>query len=148
MARVFRIRRQSTPFTDLNVTNLVDVGFVLLIIFMITTPLVEQSIDVDLPTESEKAQPPKEQEKTEVTGIDARGRIFWGDREVDKAQLQSLLDEASNRPVQPIVSLRADRSLDYQSVIDVLGLIEQAGLDKLSIDTQVGGEVNPTRKRK
>lgn len=148
MARVFRSRRQSAPFTELNVTNMIDLGFTLLIIFMITTPLIEQTIDVDLPVESEKAQPKKDPEKTEVIGIDARGKIYWGDREVDKDQLQSLLDEASDRPVQPIISLRADKSLDYQSVIDVLGQIEQAGLTKLSIDTQIGGEDKPARKKK
>jgi biopolymer transport protein ExbD len=148
MARVFRSRRQSTPFTDLNVTNLVDVGFVLLIIFMITTPLVEQSIDVDLPVEAQKEQK-KEPEKTEVIGIDSRGQIFWGDRQVSKDQLQTLLESAAEKPVQPIISLRADKSLDYQSVIDVLGLIEKAGLTKLSIDTQVGGgEDAPVRKKK
>lgn len=140
-----------TTFTELNVTNLVDVGFVLLIIFMITTPLVEQSIDVDLPVESQKEQPKKEPEKTEVIGIDARGNIFWGDRQVNRDQLQSLLDEAAGRPVQPIISLRADKSLDYQSVIDVLAQIEKAGLTKLNIDTQVGGGDEtpaPRKKRK
>lgn len=148
MARVFRKRRQSAAFSELNVTNLVDIGFTLLIIFMITTPLVEQSIDVDLPVESQKEQK-KEPEKTEVIGIDSRGKIFWGDREVTKEQLQALLDDASTKPVQPIISLRADKSLDYQSVIDVLGQIEQAGLTKLSIDTQVGGgETTPVRKKK
>lgn len=149
MARVFRSRRQTAPFAELNVTNLVDIGFTLLIIFMITTPLIEQTIDVELPVESEKVQSKKDPEKTEVIGIDARGKVYWGDREVTKDELQTLLENASMKPVQPIISLRADKSLDYQSVIDVLGQIEQAGLTKLSIDTQVGvGEVKPSRKKK
>jgi biopolymer transport protein ExbD len=149
MARVFRSRRQSAPFSELNVTNLVDIGFTLLIIFMITTPLIEQTIDVELPVESEKAQPKKDPEKTEVIGIDARGKIYWGDRNVTKDELQALLEDAAAKTTQPIISLRADKSLDYQSVIDVLGQIEQAGLTKLSIDTQVGGgEVKPARKKK
>ena len=149
MARVFRRPRQSSPFSELNVTNLIDLGFTLLIIFMITTPLLEQSIRVELPVESTKAQAQKEEIKTEVIGIDARGQIYWGDRPVDKIQLQSLLDSAAAKPVQPIISLRADRSLDYQAVINVLDEIEQAGLTKLNIDTEAGDDrPAATKKRK
>jgi biopolymer transport protein ExbD len=148
MARVFRIRRQSAPFSELNVTNLIDLGFTLLIIFMITTPLVEQSIQVELPLEGTKDQAQKEEPKTEVVGIDARGQIFWGDRLVDKEHLQALLESAAERPVQPIIALRADRSLNYQAVIDVLDQIEKAGLTKLNIDTQAAGGDEDVKKKK
>jgi biopolymer transport protein ExbD len=147
MARVFRSRRQSAPFSELNVTNMIDLGFTLLIIFMITTPLVEQSIQVELPLESQKDQAQKEEPKTETVGIDAAGALYWGDRKVDKEQLRSLLGNAAARPVQPIIALRADRALNYQAVIDVLDMIEKAGLTKLNIDTQVaGGDDNDKKK--
>lgn len=139
MARVFRSRRQTTPFSELNVTNMIDLGFTLLIIFMITTPLVEQSIKVELPLESEKDQALREEPKMETVGIDASGRLFWGDRLVNRETLQSLLESAARMPVQPVIALRADRSLNYQAVIDVLDQIEKAGLVKLNIDTQAGG---------
>ena len=148
MARVFRIRRQSAPFSELNVTNLIDLGFTLLIIFMITTPLVEQSIHVDLPLEGSKDQTQKEEPKTETVGIDAHGQLYWGEKAVGKEQLQSLLDSAAERPVQPIIALRADRTLDYQSVITVLDLIEKAGLTKLNIDTQAAGGDEDGKKKK
>jgi biopolymer transport protein ExbD len=147
MARVFRSRRQSAPFSELNVTNLIDIGFTLLIIFMITTPLVEQSIQVELPLEGQKDQTQKEEPKTETVGIDASGRLFWGDKMVDKDHLQSLLENAAERPVQPIIALRADRSLNYQAVIDVLDQIEKAGLTKLNIDTQAAGGNDDSKKK-
>jgi biopolymer transport protein ExbD len=147
MARVFRSRRQTAPFSELNVTNLIDLGFTLLIIFMITTPLVEQSIQVELPLEGQKDQTQREEPKTETVGIDANGSLYWGDRRVEKEQLQSLLDSAAALPVQPVIALRADRSLNYQAVIDVLDLIEKAGLTKLDIDTQSAGIDDKDRKK-
>jgi len=147
MARVFRSRRQAAPFSELNVTNMIDLGFTLLIIFMITTPLVEQSIQVELPLEAQKDQSLREEPKTETVGIDAAGVLYWGDRKVDKDQLQSLLESAAALPVQPVIALRADRSLNYQAVIDVLDQIEKAGLTKLNIDTQAaGGDGNDKKK--
>ena len=149
MARVFRQRRQSASFSEINVTNLIDLGFTLLIIFMITTPLVEQSIQVELPVESQKDQEQKEPPKTEVVGIDSRGQIYWGEHAVSRDQLQKLLDDAAAKPNQPIIALRADRTLDYQTVVTVLDQIEKAGLVKLNIDTQVGsGSDGDKSKRK
>lgn len=137
MARTFRRHDRMSAISGIEISPLMDLAFSMLIIFMISTPLVEQTIQIDLPTESAKEQKPLE-EKTEVIGIDAKGRIYWGDREVDKDALLRLLDDAAARPTQPIISLRADRSLDYQAVIDVIDLIEQAGLTKLNIDTKAG----------
>jgi biopolymer transport protein ExbD len=148
MARVFRQRRQSASFSEINVTNLIDLGFTLMIIFMITTPLVEQSIQVELPVESQKEQEQKEPPKTEVVGIDARGQIYWSDRAVTRDQLQKLLDDAAAKPNQPIIALRADRTLDYQTVVTVLDQIEKSGLVKLNIDTQVGGSSDDSSKSK
>jgi biopolymer transport protein ExbD len=118
------------------VTNLIDLGFTLLIIFMITTPLVEQSIQVDLPYENAKEQKIQDPPKVEVISIDSKGRYFWGATMVTLDELSSRLSEAADRPVQPIISLRADRTLSYQVVVDVLGVIEKSGLTKLNMDTQ------------
>jgi biopolymer transport protein ExbD len=145
MARNFRRHDRMGAFSGIEISPLMDLAFSLLIIFMISTPLVEQSIHIDLPVESAKAQKPPE-EKTEVIGIGADRVIYWGDRAVDKDELAQLLNAAADRPEQPIITLRADRSLDYQCVIEVIDLIEQAGLSKLSIDTQAGASAKNRKK--
>jgi len=134
-----------SAISGIEISPLMDLAFSMLIIFMISTPLVEQTIQIDLPVESAREQKPQE-EKTEVIGINAQGQIYWGDRAVSKDELSELLAAAAERPTQPIISLRADKSLDYQSVIDVIDLIEKAGLSKLNIDTQAGGAA-PKRRR-
>jgi biopolymer transport protein ExbD len=145
MARNFRRHDRMSAISGIEISPLMDLAFSMLIIFMISTPLVEQSIQIDLPVESAKTQKPPE-EKTEVIGIGADRVIYWGDRSVSKEELAELLGAAAERPVQPIITLRADKALDYQSVIDVIDLIEQAGLVKLNIDTQAGAPAKGRKK--
>jgi biopolymer transport protein ExbD len=145
MARNFRRHDRMSAISGIEISPLMDLAFSMLIIFMISTPLVEQSIQIDLPVESAKTQKPPE-EKTEVIGIGADRVIYWGDRAVNKDELAELLGAAAARPEQPIITLRADKALDYQSVIEVIDLIEQAGLVKLNIDTQAGAPAKGRKK--
>ena len=81
MARIFRRPRHLHPVAELNITNMVDLGFTLLVIFMIATPLIqqEQSIPVNLPTESKRPQdkPPAETE-FQAIAIDRAGNFYFG----------------------------------------------------------------------
>ena len=78
-ARDFKRQEQLDAISDLNVTPLIDLAFSLLIIFMITTPLMEQSIRVDLPDQSEQAAVDPDEQQVEVIAIKATGAYFWGD---------------------------------------------------------------------
>jgi biopolymer transport protein ExbD len=83
MARNFRRKLASHPIADLNVTNLIDLAFILLVIFMIATPLIhqEQKIPVELPVESVSAQPkPDPRERTESITVQADGRVLLGNQ--------------------------------------------------------------------
>jgi len=116
---------------------LLDLAFALLIIFMITAPLLEQSIDLNLPFEDQKAQSSAEKKRFLTISINEEGLYFWDDREVDEAQLAEMLEDISAKPDTPVISIRADRQITYQKVITVIDLVKQNNLTEISLDTQI-----------
>ena len=136
MARNFHRKNKLAVISDLNVTPLIDLAFSLLIIFMITTPVIEQYNRVNLPEQSSSVrQPPPPVEDKYIT-IDAKGAFFWGKDPVALAELEMRLDQLTGMegPV-PTIHIRGDRSLPYQKVIDVVNLLKERNLTKLSLDT-------------
>lgn len=136
MARKFHRKDRLSALTEINVTPLIDLAFALLIIFMITTPLLEQTIEVNLPTEAPKSQSDS-REDFQAISINASGEYFWGDERVSRQQLADLLDTMAMDPAPPVLSIRADAQLPYQEVITVVDMIKQRKLSKISLDTQV-----------
>lgn len=142
MARTFRRPRQTAPISEMNVTNLVDLGFTLLIIFMIATPLInqEQTIQVNLPEESRSTQPPPDPETVFVSvSVDAQGRYYVDNQAVDWGTLQARLAEWARRPRQPVVRIRADGTVPYQQVVRLMDELKKNQLSRMTFDTQVGG---------
>lgn len=139
MARTFRRRNVQHPVSELNVTNLIDVAFTLLIIFMIATPLIqqEQAIEVTLPTESKREQAKPDKDVTfQTIGINRAGEYFWGNRKIDFQELPDLLAAAARQEKPPVLRIRADWSLQYQKVISLMDEIKKHNLNKLTFDTQ------------
>ena len=125
MARQFHRKNRLDALTEINVTPLIDLAFALLIIFMITTPLLEQTIEVDLPLESSKNQSSRPDDFQSIS-IDSTGRYYWGDQLVSSLQLGDLLDTLSSDPAPPVLAtIRADSRLPYQRVIAVIDMIKQ-----------------------
>ena len=119
-------RRGGVPITaDINVTSLVDVAFVLLIIFMITAPIMQGGVDVQLPRA--QARPLKVEEGLVVT-VDQSGRIFLDQTPVSYADFRVAFQAvvATRRPSG--VYLRADRRVQYGQVTRVLAAIRAAGV--------------------
>jgi biopolymer transport protein ExbD len=139
MARDFKRPNKLAVISDLNVTPLIDLAFSLLIIFMITTPVIEQYNRIDLPNQnSDSNQKPPEQEDKFIT-IDASGDYNWGQDSVSRAELESLLDQvAQGEGEQPTIHLRGDRTLPYQEIMDVINMLKSRNLTKLSLDTKAG----------
>lgn len=139
MARDFKRPNKLAVISDLNVTPLIDLAFSLLIIFMITTPVIEQYNRIDLPTQDlDSSQKPPEIEDKFIT-IDSEGLYNWGKETVTKAELESLLDDIMNTDgEQPVIHLRGDRSLPYQKIMDVINMLKKRDLTKLSLDTRAG----------
>ena len=136
MARKFHRKDRLSALTEINVTPLIDLAFALLIIFMITTPLLEQTIEVNLPVEAAKSQA-EEREDFQSLTIDRVGLYYWGDQQVSEQQLADLLDNMAMDPTPPVLSIRADAQLPYQQVITVVDMIKQRKLSKISLDTKV-----------
>lgn len=136
MARKFHRKDRLSALTEINVTPLIDLAFALLIIFMITTPLMEQSIDMDLPVESPRDQS-EDPEDFQSISIDADGRYFWGGEAVSGGELRDLLDTLAMDADPPVLRIRADAQLPYQRVITVIDWIKQRELAKISLDTRV-----------
>lgn len=137
MARTFRRKKSMAAVSEINVTPLIDLAFSLLIIFMITTPLLEQTIPLELPVESQRPQVSREDVQFQVISIDGTGQVFWGQDPVSMPKLNDLLASFAAEPNPPVISLRADRTIRYQKVIDVVNLIKEHKLSRLNLDTQV-----------
>ena len=122
MARNFRRARSAQPIADLNVTNMIDLGFTLLIIFMISTPLLiqEQSIKVNLPVESVRPQEKSDNTPVQTIAIDKTGAVFWGTRKVTLAELATLMTEADKKTVPPIISIKPDGDAKVQAFVSVM----------------------------
>ncbi|HBJ60843.1 MAG TPA: biopolymer transporter ExbD [Opitutae bacterium] len=137
MARDFKRKNKLAVISDLNVTPLIDLAFSLLIIFMITTPVIEQYNRIDLPDQPSEQDQPLPEIDDEFITIDAEGTYHWGQLKVSKDELEERLDRiAASSGEQPVIHLRGDRSLRYQKIFDVINMLKARNLTKLSLDTK------------
>jgi biopolymer transport protein ExbD len=124
---------------ELNVTPMLDLCFVLLIIFMIATPVLEQTTAVNLPKADKGAgKAPDTKAQHRIVSIDRNGGLSLGARPVTTAQLEAEFAALAALPEgeQPIVRIRGDGALSYQKIIDVLSLAKAKGLTKAALDTE------------
>ena len=124
--------------SEINVTPLVDVVLVLLIIFMVVTPLLSRGVKVQLP---ETLHHDKKQDTGEqiVVGITAAGKVFIGADPAEGESFATLLHKEMNGNPQREIHVKADRSLDYGKVRAVLEKIHEAGAGKVSLGTEEKG---------
>ncbi len=121
--------------SDINVTPLVDVMLVLLIIFMVTAPMMTQGVDVKLPESSAPAIP-SDDERLVVTVTEDRN-VYINENLVEPGELESKLEAITqNRLDHKGVFLRADAKIPYGYVMEVMGLIRQAGIDQIGMVTE------------
>ena len=124
---------------EINVVPYIDVTFVLLIIFMITAPLVQTGVDVDLP-QAVTAPVEQKNEPPVIVSIDKLGRYFIdiGEQEDEPVQAQDLLLRVAavlrNRP-QTQVYIRGDHSVDYGKVVTVMAALKNAGVPSVGLMT-------------
>ena len=128
-----RGRSRRTPMAEINVTPLVDVMLVLLIIFMVTAPLLTAAVPVDLP--DSRANPIDNAAQAVTLSIDARGTVYIDDDPVARGGLAEALAALPRAGSGPDITLRADRSLDYGRVMAVMGELNRAGLNRISLVT-------------
>ncbi|AWW44709.1 biopolymer transporter ExbD [Polynucleobacter paneuropaeus] len=127
-------QNEDSIMSEINMTPMVDVMLVLLIIFIITLPVIQQAVKVDLP----KANSVRNEVKPESVqvSIDAKGQIYWNSTPVTLKAYNENADKASQEDPQPEINLRADKSVQYDYVAKVLAASKRAGLTKLGFITE------------
>lgn len=123
------MQRQRQALSEINVTPFVDVMLVLLIIFMVTAPLLQQGIDVNLPQAKGKELGPSERI---VVTIKKDGKIYLDKSSVDIDALRTRLSTMTDRDV----FLRADGEVPYGIVVEVMGELREIGIEKLGMVTE------------
>ena len=117
------------PMSDINMTPLVDVMLVLVVIFIITAPLMASSIRLDLPRTD--AAKPSDAPKFITVVLDKSGGTFVDDKPLAAEQLAARLLEAARQNPDMEVQLRADRTVPYGRVVEVMGAAQKAGLNRI-----------------
>lgn len=140
MARTFRRHRTQHPISELNVTNLIDLGFTLLIIFMIATPLIteEQTIPLNLPVESRTTQQrPDSADKFASVTVRADGSYQLEARRLTLAELGRELDRFAGEPKPPVLRIRTDANATAQHWVSLMAELRKRNLTRISIDTRI-----------
>ena len=130
-----------TPMSDINVTPLVDVMMVLLVIFIITAPLMVSALKLDLP-KTEGAQASSASPRFVKLSIDAKGVVYLDDKATSLYDLKRSLTAQASKALAvehgelPEVQLRADERVPYGKVVEVMGLAQQAGMNRIGFVTE------------
>ncbi|WP_136419613.1 biopolymer transporter ExbD [Herbaspirillum sp. ST 5-3] len=118
---------------EINTTPLVDVMLVLLIIFIITIPVMNHSVKIDLPRAVN--QPDEAKPDNFNLAIDADGKVYWNADLVNAGQLKTRIADAAQKTPQPELHLRAERTTPYEKVAQVMAAAQSGGLGKIGFIT-------------
>jgi biopolymer transport protein ExbD len=134
--RRFSQRNSLVTLADINITPLLDLAFVLLIIFVITTPLLEQGMDLKLPSGMGKPDKPLQKNDIKTIEISPHGIYAFGGRRLPLAQIEFELRQAFRSNPRLIVYIRADENGAVKYLAGVLNSLERVGIDQISIRTE------------
>ncbi|MGE5622448.1 MAG: ExbD/TolR family protein [Bacillota bacterium] len=123
---------------EINTTPLVDVMLVLLIIFIITIPVMNHSVKIDLPRATN--QPNESKPENINLAIDAEGKVYWNNDSVDAAELHARIAAAAQKTPQPELHLRAERTTQYEKVAQVMAAAQSGGLSRIGFVTEPQGK--------
>lgn len=131
MAADVSVGKDKLPLSNINVTPFVDVMLVLLVIFMVTAPIIQQGVEVNLP--QAKAVPVVGEAQPLIVTVAKDGTVYLNDNEVTADELGTKLQAIRRLDAGKPVYLRADRDVRYGSVITAIGEIKGAGIEKLGM---------------
>jgi len=132
----FRLDDETNALSDINVTPLVDVMLVLLVIFMVTAPLLQQGIDVQLP-KSVSQNLPQEPEAPLILSI-TKGQVYYlNETPVPKQQLSERLKIILRNRRSKAIYLKADRNLSYGTVVETMDVLNRLGVESLGMVTEL-----------
>lgn len=130
----FDSKHSSTPMGEINMVPLIDVMLVLLVIFIVTAPLLTNSVKLALPRATTN---PSENTPTTIEfSIDADGKLFWGHDPISREDAAQRFKQAGSENPQPNIHLRADENTPYRYVAQTIVDASKAGLSKVGFITQ------------
>ena len=135
--------------SEINVTPMVDIMLVLLIIFMVVTPLLQSGVSVAIPKEMKNPEVDKAiiKESSVVVAITKDNEYYVGKEKIDLTELKDKINKAmeNKQPDERIVYIKSDVDADYGSVVEVINTIRQAGIDQIGLvaDKKKGGAEAP-----
>ena len=118
---------------EINMTPLVDVMLVLLIVFMVTLPVIQHAVKLELPQASSQVNPVKPDQIQ--LSLDAAALVHWNSRIVTQSELDQLMSQAAAQTPLPELHLRADKTVAYEAVVQVISAAQQHGLRKIAFVT-------------
>jgi len=127
-------RSGHTAMAELNVTPLLDLAFVLLIIFIITTPLLTSNIPVELPNGSKSTSPPPDAKSIRTVSIARNGQVYLESKPIELPVLEQELTAFRANTPDAAVIVRADKSLNVQQLFDVMDILQRAKIDRMRIE--------------
>ncbi|HQR46898.1 MAG TPA: biopolymer transporter ExbD [Thermoanaerobaculia bacterium] len=132
----FRLDDETNALSDINVTPLVDVMLVLLVIFMVTAPLLQQGIDVQLP-KSVSQNLPQEPEDPLILSI-TKGQVYYlNETPIPKQQLAERIKIILRNRRSKAIYLKADRNLAYGTVVETMDVLNRLGVESLGMVTEL-----------
>ena len=133
--RRYSQRQSLSTLSEINVTPLLDLAFVLLIIFMITTPLLENSMNLVIPSSGAR-NPPINKSQVQTVSIDRAETIRFNNQAIDLATLTAQLIELKAANPDLAIIVRPDRDLPVQKLIGLMDALQRAGITKIGIATR------------
>ncbi|PYL05512.1 MAG: hypothetical protein DME34_11355 [Verrucomicrobia bacterium] len=133
--RRYSQRQSLSTLSEINITPLLDLAFVLLIIFMITTPLLENSMSLVIPSSAER-NPPINFAQLQTVSIDRNDVIQLNNEVVDLAGLSARLSQSKRANPDIAVIIRPDRELPVQKLITLMDALQHTGITKIGIATR------------
>jgi biopolymer transport protein TolR len=130
-SRRSRRRGGAAVMSEINVTPMVDVMLVLLIIFMVAAPLLTVAVPLDLPQTDAKAV--EQDREPLVISINDKGQVFLQDTEIDVTELVPKLQAIAKAGYEERIFVRGDRSVDYGTVMKVMGRLSGAGFKRVAL---------------
>jgi biopolymer transport protein ExbD len=128
-------RGHHSSLNELNITPLLDLAFVLLVIFIITTPQLSNDLEMNLPS-PKKEKPPSPPPKINRLNVETSGRIVLNDQPIELAALKPTLVAMKASDPETTIVVRGAADVDYQRVISVLDALQQAEITKIGLATE------------
>jgi biopolymer transport protein ExbD len=130
----FGNRNNDQPMSEINVTPLVDVMLVLLVVFIVTAPLLTQSVGVNLPKTVSAAPPPID--AVNVVSIDVEGAIYLNKQKLSPTELEERLVQLKQTSPEGTIQFEIDDRVNYGKAAEVMAIAQHAGISKIALQTR------------